>query len=88
MMPAVIKIVERADQGPTAAGGCFVKSMDFDAHEGRGDLVVTTRRGDAKEFPDAREAMVYWQTISEAVPLRPDGKPNRPLTAYTVSIEP
>jgi hypothetical protein len=83
-----LKIIERADQGPTSVGGCFVKSVDFNAFEGRGHVTVTLKRRRAKEFPDFKAALEYWQTISTEVPVRPDGKPNRPLTAYTVEIVP
>ena len=38
-------------------------------------------------FVSIAEAMEYWRTVSTTVPFRPDGKPNRPLTAYTVEIE-
>lgn len=41
----------------------------------------------AKKFPSAREAMEEWRRISRSVPTRPDGKPNRPLTAFTVEVE-
>jgi len=29
--------------------------------------------------------MLAWMTQSTSKPLRPDGKPNRPLTAYSVA---
>lgn len=85
-MITVIKIVGNAHGGPTGYGGTYVKGMDFEAFEGRGHLVVTHDRGKALEFPSIMAAMAYWQTTSKTVPLRPDGKPNRPLTAYTVEI--
>jgi hypothetical protein len=39
-------------------------------------------------FEDHAAAMEVWTRQSRVRPLRPDGKPNRPLTAYTISIEP
>lgn len=33
-------------------------------------------------------AMELWRSIDPRYPVRPDGKPNRPLTAFTVEVEP
>jgi hypothetical protein len=33
-------------------------------------------------------AKAFWGTQSKALPPRPDGKPNRPLTAITVAFNP
>jgi hypothetical protein len=33
------------------------------------------------------EWLDLWQRPSTEVPLRPDGRPNRPLTAFTVEFE-
>lgn len=43
---------------------------------------------DALTFATREEAFACWQAQSETLPKRPDGKPNRPLTAYSVSIYP
>lgn len=40
----------------------------------------------AKRFKTQVEAWGLWNTQSESVPLRPDGKPNKPMTAYTIEI--
>jgi len=39
-------------------------------------------------FGDARAAFECWQQVLRSRPVRPDGKPNRPLTAFTVAIVP
>jgi len=36
----------------------------------------------------ASDAMIFWGTQSNTVPLRPDGKPNKPLTALSIEVEP
>ena len=41
----------------------------------------------ALRFDSATEAMQLWRTVSSRTPTRPDGKPNRPLTAFTVAIK-
>lgn len=51
--------------------------------------IVTTRiRGLAKRFESTAAAMECWRRVADPPHhLRPDGKPNRPLTAFTVAIE-
>lgn len=66
----------------------WIENYDVDARGGRGEVNLTTDRAKAMTFPDPGAAMSAWRTQSTVTPLRPDGKPNRPLTAYTVEIEP
>lgn len=40
----------------------------------------------AMRFSSFGEAHELWVTQSTTVPFRPDGRPNRPLTAFTVEI--
>lgn len=49
-------------------------------------VVTTWDPGEAKEFPSAIEAGEEWKRVCKRNPRRPDGKPNRPLTAFTVTI--
>jgi hypothetical protein len=65
----------------------YVESCDVNAHRGRGDVKLTRGLAKAKRFPDFEAAMAYWKRQSTVRPLRPDGKPNRPLTAYNVTME-
>lgn len=46
-------------------------------------LITTDDPSKARQFSSAADAMEYWR---RSYGLRPDGKPNRPLTAYTVEI--
>lgn len=41
----------------------------------------------AMRFPDAAAALKAWQSCSTVVPTRLDGRPNKPLTAYSMTIE-
>lgn len=52
-----------------------------------GSVVTTKSVRKAKRFPDMVAALQEWQRQSTVTPLRPDGKPNRPLTAFTVTTE-
>jgi hypothetical protein len=70
--------------------GCadqYVRQFDPDAHDGRGDLITTRDKSKALKFPSMREAMALWKQQSKVQPLRGDGRPNRPLTAFTVEVE-
>lgn len=68
--------------------GLFLKRYDPNAREGRGEADWTDDPAKALTFDDAGEALACWNQQSTAMPTRPwDGKPNRPLTAYTISVE-
>lgn len=68
---------------PSSWRGSFVASYDPSAFGGRGDLELTKDWSRARLFPTRREAWEYWQ---QSYGERPDGKPNRPLTAFTCTI--
>ena len=67
--------------------GQWLLSFDFNAHNGQGFGVFTKNPAKAMRFDDAKAAFAFWRTQSVVKPLRPDGKPNRPLTALTIEIE-
>lgn len=41
----------------------------------------------AIRFKDVAEAIECWRQTSKTVPTRPDGRPNRPLTAFSVRFQ-
>lgn len=86
MPKVIIQIMGVAPSGRPPPVPTWVKDADFDADGGRGFIAMTQKKGEAKRFEDAGLAMEYYRTASKVVPLRPDGKPNRPMTAYHVSI--
>jgi hypothetical protein len=65
----------------------YLATYDPEARDGRGDATWTTDRAKARRFADLRAAMECWRQVPKARPVRPDGKPNRPLTAFTVTFE-
>ena len=79
----VIHIVGPVWGGPSDLDGTYVKSFDPDARDGHGHIIGTRDRREAKHFDNAGDAFSYWRQCSTVLPTRPDGKPNRPLTAYT-----
>jgi len=65
----------------------YLKSFDVDAHNGIGSVILTDNKADALRFAHVGDAMEAWKRQSRVVPFRPDGKPNRPLTAYNATFE-
>jgi hypothetical protein len=47
----------------------------------------TYDRNKAMEFEDTMKAYAFWTQIKGNEPFRSDGKPNRPLTAFTVEMD-
>jgi hypothetical protein len=64
----------------------YLVAFDFDAMGGVGYGIFTDELRLAMRFKTLREAMEFWRTQSTVKPLRPDGQPNRPLTASTISV--
>jgi hypothetical protein len=51
-------------------------------------LVTTSDARKAKVYADAESAHAEWARVDPRAPVRPDGQPNRPLTAWTIEILP
>lgn len=94
----VIQLLGYASGGASPVDGQYV--VDYDptwindvTRDSAGwALMVKTLRttldiNKAKKFADAGDALLYWKMQSPNRPLRPDGKPNRPLTAFTAEIK-
>lgn len=56
---------------------------------GPGECILDTVRDPqlAKQFPDMIAARKEWMRVDPREPMRFDGKPNRPLTSFSVSFE-
>lgn len=64
--------------------GPYLRSSDPDAFFGSGREEWTTDVAEAKRFVSFMDAMDCWKAQSRVRPWRSDGRPNRPLTAYSV----
>jgi len=65
----------------------YLVDYDVDAMDGFGTATLCPDVDKAMTFPDFASAMTAWKTRSTVQPTRfHDGKPNRPLTAYTVEV--
>ena len=87
-MPFVLQVM---DLGPTE--GQYLEWFDLEAHgpmgpypTGQVSFTPTLER--ALRFDTAALALETWKRQSRKAPLRPDGEPNRPLTAFTMAIVP
>jgi hypothetical protein len=66
--------------------GQYLQSY-HDTPDGRGAATFTTDPAMAKTFDSFEAAMRFWRRQSITKPLRPDGKPNCPLTAMHATVE-
>ena len=68
----------------------YLKRFDFaGAPGGEANLHTVATPQEAAQFPDLEAARQEWMKVDPRQPRRPyDGRPNRPLTAFSVSIEP
>ncbi len=80
-------IVQAAGGYNAPAAGKYLRFFDADMHGGRGLISATEDIGNAMRFDNVAEAVECWRRQSRTVPYRPDGLPNRPLTAFTVSLQ-
>jgi hypothetical protein len=90
-MPWVMICRGLAGRALTRAGvpppiGYYLKSYDPEANSGQGEIEWTAQPAQAMTFPDQRAAFALWSRVPLACPVRADGKPNRPATAFTVEI--
>jgi hypothetical protein len=66
----------------------WLQSFDVDAADGRGVVTFTRDAAKARRFFDAIDAATTWKMTSTVRPVREDGRPNRPLTAFTCETRP
>jgi hypothetical protein len=64
--------------------GDYLEWSDPDARNGMGDDGWTPDLNRAQRFATFSDAMECWKAQSSVRPFRPDGRPNRPMTAYSV----
>lgn len=67
--------------------GEYLKSYDPEAHDGFGDATFTTDINKALVFDTFAAALLFTRQQPANRPLRADGRPNRPLTAFTLEYK-
>ena len=60
----------------------YLESFNPEAFAGRGSAEFTHDKRRALRFLNFTDGLECWRLQSIVNPLRPDGKPNRPLTAF------
>jgi hypothetical protein len=86
----VIRLLARAGE-TLLRQPCYVKTYDPNAgndREGYGDVVTIDTLLEARLFDSRTAALDFYLQECGVAPLRPDGMPNRPLTAFHAVIEP
>jgi hypothetical protein len=75
-------------EGSAGSGTGYVKSYDPSAHVGRGEITFTNDIDEALKLRDVNAAFDFiYQTPTER-PVRADGEPNQPITAFHLEIFP
>tara|TARA_B100000424_G_C22682122_1_gene373557 strand:+ start:83 stop:412 length:330 start_codon:yes stop_codon:yes gene_type:complete len=72
--------------GPQPTG--MVQSYDPEGHGGYGDVALTQDLQAALRFHSLESLHDVWTSVPRCRPTRPDGMPNRPLTAYSIAPVP
>ena len=67
--------------------GEYLMRADIEAYDGRGYAEFTRKLKKAMRFASYEAAFEFWRAQSKVRPLRADGRPNRPLTAFNITIE-
>jgi hypothetical protein len=91
----VIRIIGMANgQPPTGFEGEYIKrySPERDGRDRYGrrmqcHIETTPDKSEARRYAGLQAAHAEWTRVSLREPTRPDGRPNRPLTAFTVEME-
>ena len=66
--------------------GAFLAEYDPEANNGRGEIWWTEDIARAVSFPDAKGAIACYRAVPANRPVREDGKPNCPLTVFSVEF--
>ena len=88
MMAYGIRCMGFANGSIGAPIGQWLESYEPEAFNGRGDCAWTADPKRAMRFVRSLDAFATWRQIPINRAVREDGKLNRPLTAFTVSVEP
>ena len=90
--PTVIRLLGLASGGTTSFDGRFLSAYDPlipgedpDGRQMQATVEAVDDPDEAIHFDDMEAAWRCWSTLGNP-PWRPDGKPNRPLTAFTVDM--
>jgi hypothetical protein len=86
-MPAIMRVIGFANGAPCLVKNQWLKTFDFEDNFGVGYGEFTDDPAEAIKFENAGALMEFWKRPSKVRPLRADLRPNRPLTAASVTID-
>jgi hypothetical protein len=66
--------------------GCYLADYNPEGNDGHGRASWTSDAGRALTFATGAEAAARYRAVPRNRPLRPDGRPNRPLTMFTIVL--
>ena len=88
----IIRILSRAEEKKgmlslkeSFGDHIFFKSVDYNSARGEVDLTPLIEQ--AAEFDSPASAFKQIKEVNTTFPIRGDGKPNRPLTAFNLIVE-
>jgi hypothetical protein len=85
-----VKVIRNLGLANGSAGsvpGQYLKWYNPEARGGMGDWGWTPNKEEALSFEDPIEAFKLYISVPGNRPRRPDGRPNKPLTSFTIIIE-
>lgn len=86
-MSSIVKIIGAAGGTRTPHDGRYVVAWNPHTRYGMLECESTDDVTKAHQF-DGADAFRAWTTVSSVQAVRPDGLPNKPLTALTIEIMP
>ena len=85
MSRVVVRVMCHADGTPTPHDGRYVVAWNPHTPYGTCSIDTTDDIRQARRFR-APQALMTWRAVSHVEPIRPDGRPNRPLSGLTVEF--
>jgi len=96
-VPVIIQLVGLVGGQATGYDGEYVQEYDPsttfpgcpDEHQRAGEcwLITTPNPALAKRYAGFLEAMAEWNRVDERQPIRQDGNPNKPLSAFSIVVD-
>ena len=87
MSYCLIRVISWADGAPSPFDGQYLEWYDPERHSSQELAGFTLDPSRARRFEDAGAAFTEWRRVRmREGGLRPDGQPDRPLTAFTVEV--
>lgn len=84
MKKVLIEIWDKFPDPPHFRTRGWLQAYDPEAADGEGYIELTFMPEMALKFPNLKDAIDFCNRVPENKPLREDGKPNKPLTIFSL----